>query len=120
MASVRKLQKELLEEYGCDEYPLVITKYIKWLTDEELKDILKDKNIDIKDFDRQFMEDMLQACLEGSNEVVTVNLVKITDMGRMQLEAALKKIRESQKTIREAQQELAQNCGYADDVIWDL
>lgn len=120
MKSKKELEQELREEYGSDEYPLVRTVKISSLTEDQLIVMLEDKGIPVEyPVTRQYLEDMMMAVLDGSDEVVNVDVVSIESMTEIQLKEALQKINKSKKTIRQIQQELAENCGYGDDIIWD-
>lgn len=120
MKSKKELEQELREEYGSDEYPLVRTVKISSLTEDQLIVMLEDKGIPVEyPVTRQYLEDMMMAVLDGSDEVVNVDVVSIESMTEIQLKEALEKINKSKKTIRQIQQEFAENCGYGDDIIWD-
>ena len=75
---------------------------------------------------RQELENSLSDSLDGSDDVLLIDSVKIELLNVGQLEEALSKISrpkpkpKPKKTIRQTQQELAENCGYGEDIIWDL
>ncbi|XP_058983978.1 uncharacterized protein LOC131804795 [Musca domestica] len=115
----QKLQDELREQIGSDEYPLVKNTKIYDLTEEQLVTMLTERKIAVEyPIDRVLCEALLKASVNGDT-VVLVELVKIDSLTYSQLEEAIKKVTKPRKTIREIQQELAKNCGYGDDVIWD-
>lgn len=115
----QKLQDELREQIGSDEYPLVKDTKIYDLTEEQLVTMLTERKIAVEyPIDRLLCEALLKASVNGDT-VVLVELVKIDSLTYSQLEEAIKKVTKPRKTIREIQQELAKNCGYGDDVIWD-
>ncbi|XP_073843550.1 uncharacterized protein isoform X2 [Musca autumnalis] len=115
----KKLQDELREILGTDEYPLVRKTKLCDLTEEQLVTMLTERQIIVEyPIDRLLSEALLMTVVE-SDTVVLVEVVKIDSLTVLQLEDAIKKVTKPRKTIREIQQELAKNCGFGDDIIWD-
>ncbi|XP_061389501.1 uncharacterized protein LOC133324674 [Musca vetustissima] len=116
----KKLQEELREIIGSDEYPDVQQIKICNLTEKQLVKMLMERQIDIKyPIDRSLCEAQLVSVIDGYT-VVLVDMVKIDSLSVEQLKEALAKLpKPKKKTIREIQQELAENCGYGNDIIWD-
>ncbi|XP_073843345.1 uncharacterized protein [Musca autumnalis] len=115
----KKLQDELREILGTDEYPLVKKTKLCDLTEEQLVTMLTERQITVEyPIDRLLCEALLMSVVE-SDTVALVEVVKIDSLTVLQLEEAIKKVSKPRKTIREIQQELAKNCGFGDDIIWD-
>ncbi|XP_073843162.1 uncharacterized protein isoform X1 [Musca autumnalis] len=115
----KKLRDELREILGTDEYPLVRKAKVCDLTEEQLVTMLTERQITVEyPIDRLLCEALLMSVVE-SDTVVLVEVVKIDSLTVLQLEEAITKVSKPRKTIREIQQELAKNCGFGDDIIWD-
>ncbi|XP_065360613.1 uncharacterized protein pst [Calliphora vicina] len=145
MRTKEQLQQQLRADIGTDKIPIVRRTKVSSLSLEQLQEIMLEKNI-AAEGSREHMENILVTSL-GCNEVDIVDMVRIDSLNVIQLEELLSGISrtpeenivfnemESQskaageelpaiaaakKNIKEAQQELAQNCGFGDQIIWDL
>uniref|UniRef100_A0A1I8Q4C6 DUF4781 domain-containing protein n=1 Tax=Stomoxys calcitrans TaxID=35570 RepID=A0A1I8Q4C6_STOCA len=115
-----EMRQELLEEFGSEEYPYVKTVKISSLTTEKLTKMLKEKDIPFEDsMEREQLEELLKFAMGGGDEIVEIEVVKIDRMSYDQLKEALAKVTKPKKSIREIQQELAENCGFGEAIIWD-
>ncbi|XP_073843189.1 uncharacterized protein isoform X2 [Musca autumnalis] len=117
--SKKELHTELRKLIGTDVYPLVKSITIDTLTEDQLIEELTERQIVVEyPIDRRLCENLLRNAVKG-DEVLLVEVVKIDTLTVSQLEEAFKEVAKSRKTIREIQQEMAENCGYGDYIVWD-
>uniref|UniRef100_A0A1I8NXR2 DUF4781 domain-containing protein n=1 Tax=Stomoxys calcitrans TaxID=35570 RepID=A0A1I8NXR2_STOCA len=121
MATRKQLEKEMRDVLGGNKYSVAKKLKIASLSTKKLIAFLKARSVPIEyPTERAYLVDLLKAVMDGSDEILDIQEVDIENMTDVELQMGVLQVCKPKKSVREIQQELAENCGFQQAVIWDL